>query len=542
MSSTPNDSSADKSVSGDTTTCDSNVASSIDNQDKCSANVTDLLAYFTNVFQSKLPVAEQDIDPARSPELDFIKIETKELPDKTFKALSEILQVVDSQRAQLAVFRSKAVKNKPLPDDMFETQYYSMVDSGSQIFARHRQAISESVTLVKESRGTLVSRIRESHDQSEDIKHRQNQLSAVKDDIVPLMPSVMKPVQNVAKVGVGLAACDISRNLDESLKSLEISDEASRGDLQVITKTESKLKDYLRDNEHAVGDLIYICSSIYPGALDADISNDTTTIILQRIDLADHKMSEIIPPIENCLAQWKGNYGIGITVIREVNAFCDVVPQLIEDIERIFGAKEIIKSTHQAEFGETVYKLGFTIFKYLGQMKDNFNQKKIDPEQHKEFQQVSTLDLINETADLIYPLRIILNTQTSSSKSKKAEKNRKADDRCFEDGTWTNKTLVKPGEVQAILDKVKSAVKTIYRLANASATGKITESIRGDKVERAHFKLDISVEPLRRLHQVLGQDVDAGLKRLEKLLIEQEPKAQEGQIKSFLRMFNRHRR
>lgn len=173
----------------------------------------------------------------------------------------------------------------------------------------------QSVTLVNESRGTLVSRIRESHDQSEDIKHRQNQLSAVKDDIVPLMPSVMKPVQNVAKVGVGLAACDISRNLDESLKcmwiyyfihsllndflhlALEISDEASRGDLQVITKTESKLKDYLRDNEHAVGDLIYICSSIYPGALDADISNDTTTIILQRIDLADHKMSEIIPPV-----------------------------------------------------------------------------------------------------------------------------------------------------------------------------------------------------------------------------------------------------
>lgn len=231
-----------------------------------------------------------------------------------------------------------------------------------------------------------------------------------------------------------------------------------------------------------------------------------------------------------------------ITVIREVNDFCDVVPHLIEDIERIFGAKEIIKTTHQAEFGETVYKLGFTIFKYLGQMRDNFNQKKIDPEQHKEFQQVSTLDLINETADLISPLRIILNTQTSSSKSKKAEKNRKADDRCFKDGIWTNKTLVNSGEVEAILDKVRRAVRTIFHLANASATGKITESIRGDKVERADFKLDISVEPLRRLHQVLGQDVDAGLKRLEKLLIEQEPKAQEGQVKSFLRMFNRHRR
>ncbi|EKM79597.1 hypothetical protein AGABI1DRAFT_114123 [Agaricus bisporus var. burnettii JB137-S8] len=175
-------------------------------------------------------------------------------------------------------------------------------------------------------------------------------------------------------------------------------------------------------------------------------------------------------------------------------------------------------------------------------MRDNFNQKKIDPEQHKEFQQVSTLELINETAGLITSLRNILNTQTSSSKSKKAEKNRKADDRCFKDGIWTNKTLVNSGEVEAILDKVTRAVGTIFHLANASATGKITESIRGDKVERADFKLDISVEPLRRLHQVLGQDVDAGLKRLEKLLIEQEPKAQEGQVKSFLRMFNRHRR
>lgn len=217
------------------------------------------------------------------------------------------------------------------------------------------------------------------------------------------------------------------------------------------------------------------------------------------------------------------------------------MPKIFEDIERIFRAKEIIKRSHQAEFGTTVYNLGLTIFKYLGLMRDHLKQKAIDPTKQRQFLQVVTLQFTKTTVRLADALRTILETRSSRHKSEKAEENRMADDRHFESDIWKNKTLVKPNEVLLMVERVERTVDTISGLANVSGTGKVIDSIRGDKIERADFKIDISIDSLRRLDRILGQDVDAGLERLERLLIEQEPKAHAGQIKGFLRKFNRNK-
>ncbi|XP_006462905.1 hypothetical protein AGABI2DRAFT_186723 [Agaricus bisporus var. bisporus H97] len=50
-------------------------------------------------------------------------------------------------------------------------------------------------------------------------------------------------------------------------------------------------------------------------------------------------------------------YGSGTKVVREVDFLCDMIPKIVQDIERISTAKPIIKRDHIAMFSNTAKEM-----------------------------------------------------------------------------------------------------------------------------------------------------------------------------------------
>ncbi|XP_006462892.1 hypothetical protein AGABI2DRAFT_193965 [Agaricus bisporus var. bisporus H97] len=221
----------------------------------------------------------------------------------------------------------------------------------------------------------------------------------------------------------------------------------------------------------------------------------------------------------------------------------------MKDIERIYAAKDIIEDSQKAKFVETVSDLGIFTFKYLESMKDHFDQREISPTTQKKFILEITRDFLLNTLHLIRTLYTMLDAESSSPNSKKAEKNRMAEDRFFSTLPRNNKTcraLAKPSDVRKIVEKVEKAINIIYALALASVTGQIMESIdqKEGSVKKAPVKLDTSNDSMIRFHQVLGEDVVAGSQRLERLLAKEKSEHKSvsftRRIKTFFRI-SRHK-
>ncbi|KAF7768641.1 hypothetical protein Agabi119p4_7884 [Agaricus bisporus var. burnettii] len=532
MSSDLNNSSTDKPV---VSTANSSNSTPYVGETRVNLIAIDLVARLSRGIESTLPVTQLDIDPANSPELENIKDQTSLLPDDTFRAFIQLFRFLDSHQLELAKLRIKAKNNEPIPNGTLKMQEETMINGGSEIIAEHHQVIHEHIGFLDESWDAFSLKIREVFGQTENTEHWQGRLEAIIDDIIPPLSDinpVLAPIEWAGSLVLDIAACEISRKLDQELKKLGILDQALREEMIVAIKTQQTLNRHLHDNELASGSWVHACQMTYDGEeLKRYPCAVNEAIIMREINFVDKKLSQLIAPIKEYLVQRNEYYARGITVIREVDCFCDIAPKIFQDIRRIYEAKEIIKRRHRATFEQTVYDLGLIIFSYLGSMRDVFNQRPFDPEKKKKFLADLTYNFVRDTEVLIHDIGTMIDTQSSGWRSKKAEKKRMEGDRCYENMGWRQRPLVKPSEVQRILRRVQKTMRTIWCLAIASGTGKIMESIEGIDEIRAHVTFDASHESLRRLRRVLKENVNADLERLNKLRIKKEPKSYMGQIR-----------
>ncbi|XP_006462928.1 hypothetical protein AGABI2DRAFT_119761 [Agaricus bisporus var. bisporus H97] len=476
-----------------------------------------LVGFLSQGIEEKLPITKLDIDPANSPELENIKEETRLLPEDTFRVFINLFRLLNSHRLELTRLRIKANNNEPIPNNIFETFESTLINDGNAILEEHHQIISEHISSLDESCNKLNRKILMVFGKSENTKQWLKLVDAVRVDKMPSLSDIktgpwMAPIGWVGNVVANIAACEASRKLDGKSKELEILERALREEMSVAVKTEQKLKMYLKSNESASTSWISTCRKSYDSESLEEYTGDVEVVIMREINLVDQRLSQLIAPIKEYIVLKNEYYARGITVIREVDCFCDVVPKIFQDIKRIFEAKEIIKRRHRAKFEKTVYDLGLVIFSYLGLMRDAF-----DPEKQKEFLAVSTQNFVEGTKLKVHEIGKIIDTQSSGWRSKKAEKKRIEGDRCYENMSWRQRPLVKPNEVQTILNRVQRATDTIRRLAITSGAGKIMESIEEKDDIRAHVAFDASHESLKRLRRVLRENVNADLERLNKL-------------------------
>ncbi|EKM79607.1 hypothetical protein AGABI1DRAFT_128751 [Agaricus bisporus var. burnettii JB137-S8] len=487
---------------------------------------------------------EVDIDPAHSPELENIRAQTDQIPDNTFRALFDLMRIAAAHQSRMIKLESDFEKNESIPHSTFNDERESLRTTGNAIMRAYHRDLHQHVDCVETSWDELILRMLDVFARSENTEHWRGRLNAIKDEIVPQISAInplLAPAESIAKVAVGLSSYEVCRNLDKKLIDLGISDGALREDAQVLVKTKSGLKEYQSAGDSVVQSWRLGCLAIYSPAQETSTSH--------QIQLANEQISQFISPIKEYLLKNNDRYGNGITVIREVNSFCDVAPKIIKDIERIFAAKEIFEDCQKAKFVETVSDLGDCTFKYLELMNHHFNQREISPTKQKEFLLVITRDFISDTKFLIRKLYEMLDAESSSRKSKKAEKKRMAEDRFLSTLPWkdrTRRTLVRPGDVRKIVEKVDKALNIIYDVATASGIGQIMEPIdqKEGSVQRAHVKVDTSNDTMTRLHQVLGEDVVAGSQRFQRLLekekSEEKPMSFTRRIKKFFRL-SRHK-
>ncbi|XP_006462893.1 hypothetical protein AGABI2DRAFT_193966, partial [Agaricus bisporus var. bisporus H97] len=158
------DSSADKSTSAIGTP-----HSPHDNEKLLSRQADDLVTYLSAIINSKLPVAEQDIDPAHSPQLENIRIRTDRIPDRTFQALIDLMRVAESHQSNLEKIQSRqAVKdNKPLLNEIFIEEEASLKTVGTTIIRRLRKDFHQHGDYVEICWDQLILGMRNVHGRSE---------------------------------------------------------------------------------------------------------------------------------------------------------------------------------------------------------------------------------------------------------------------------------------------------------------------------------------------------------------------------------------
>ncbi|EKM79601.1 hypothetical protein AGABI1DRAFT_128745 [Agaricus bisporus var. burnettii JB137-S8] len=496
-----------------------------------------LITEMSAIIDSKLPVAKLHIDPASSPQLEKIVMQTSRIPDDTFQVLLELKHVVEDHESQLEGLRPQIQNNEPIADDKLKKHKQSFMSAGRKIFFDYHGAIAQHIRFVEKSWDNVNKSIRQVFDESKKTQDWQGRVDVIKDNLVPQVSAInplLAPAESVANVAVGLAAYDISRKLDDKLSDLGVLDEALREDVLVAIKTKARLQEYLLHNQSARNNFEFICDMMYDIKVPGEGSNHRGALTSQRIDLAKEIISQLMLPVNKFLVQKNGYYGHGITVVREVDSFCDVIPKISQDIERIVAARVIIKRSHEARFGKTAHQLGMVIFQFLQTIKDIYDQKIVE---QAAFFTLKTHKFSQETGILIHSLDNILDKRTSSRRMAKAKKIRKVEDRFSNavPGPENRRALVNPDEVRGILRRLNQSVETIHKLAAASGIGKMVQSITGNEVERAHVEFDLSNNSLGEFHQVLGEGVRSGLEELEELLPIEEPKSFIGQIGAIFR-------
>jgi hypothetical protein len=338
-------------------------------------------------------------------------------------------------------------------------------------------------------------------------------------------------------------------------------------------ETKSKLEDYQRDADEAKGSWIYGCKIIYMIREIEEGSDSEANIMSRRIELAGKRILEFILPVSSTkfvmakmlndlvtdqstscpnipiLRIWgegtaffltrTANHDLffshpeQITVVREAKVFCGAVPKILQYVNTILSAKEIIKSSHKFKFEKTVNELGSAIYEYLESMGVVFTQSPIDPTTLEQFVKAKTIQFIRDTKISIYKLYKMLDKHTSSSKCKDAEKKRMAGDRCFNNTEWRNRPLVSPEGVRAYLKKVDAAIDAVYGMSVASL-GKIWKTIDGE-IERGHVNLDVSDPSIDKVHRVLNEDVEEGLTQFKQQQIGEEPSSRIHRMRERLR-------
>ncbi|KAF7768635.1 hypothetical protein Agabi119p4_7878 [Agaricus bisporus var. burnettii] len=489
-----------------------------------------IITHVSTIIDSKLPVTECNIDPARSPQLESIMVQTSQLPNEAFQMLLDLKRVADDHESRLEVLRHLIQKNEPI-DDKFKEQELSFMAAGRKIFVDYHTLISQHIRFVEKSWDDVNKKIRLVLEETKKTQDWQGRVEVIKDNLVPELSAInplLAPAESVANVTVGLGAYEISRKLDDKLRDLGLSDEALREDVRVAIETQAKLRDYRSQSVSARLLFELICKKIYGKKAFVLV------VTSQQIDTVKETFSQLILPINEYLIVKNGYYGHGITVIREVDSFCDVIPKISQDIERIVAARVIIKRSHEATFGKTAHQLGMVIFQFLQTIRDIYDQKIVE---QAAFFTKKTHQFSQETGVLIHSLDNILDKRISSRRMAKAKKIRKVEDRFSNaiPGPGNRRALVNPDEVRRILRRLDKSVETIHTLAATSGIGKMVQSITGNEVERAHVEFDLSNNSLGDFHQVLGEGVRSGLEELEELLPIKKPKSFIGQIGAIFR-------
>ncbi|KAF7763929.1 hypothetical protein Agabi119p4_8466 [Agaricus bisporus var. burnettii] len=425
-----------------------------------------ILANLSTSITVKLPVTELDIDPANSPQLENIRVQTSGIPYDTYQALTDLLHLVRCHCSELMELRSKALNNEPILHREFKDHGELLKNEGIAIINGLHRAISQHIRLVEQTCGELM------------------------------YTKIQEVIEEQPEQGL---------TLEERLRALGISDDVWQ-DLQMAIKIMSRLKEYLHAHVAAEKWWQYACETIYS---IEEFSKAPATVTAPQIHSTKEKILQLISPIVEYTTISSKRYGHEIMIMQKVNYFCVTIPNIIEDIERIFAAKQIIKRGQKTSFSKATYYLGLATFKYLESIKDAFDQSPADA---IEFVGTSVGFRAKATA-LCEGLSDILNKWTSSRKSGKAEKNRMTGLKGMTSPS-NSRALVDPSEVQLILLGLERNIDMVHQLMISLCYESINVQstlmdIKEVEKRSLRIKLDLSHDLCRRVHQVLEENVDA---------------------------------
>ncbi|KAF7768654.1 hypothetical protein Agabi119p4_7897 [Agaricus bisporus var. burnettii] len=412
----------------------------------------------------KLPITELDIDPANSPQLENIRLQTSGIHYDTYQAFTDLLHLVKSHHSELVELRSKALNNEPISYRVFKDHGELLKNEGIAIIDRLHRASSQHVRLVEQTCSELM----------------------------------FTKIQEVIE--------EQGLTLEERLRALGISDEVWQ-DLQMATKMMSRLKEYLHAYVCATKWWQCACETIYS---IEELSKAPATVTAPQIHSTEEKILQFTSPIAKYTMKSSKRYGHEMMLMKEVNYFCVTIPNIIEDIERIFAAKQIIKRGHQTSFSEATYDLGLATFKYLKSMRDTFDR--IPADEIRIFL-AKNHDFFLKAITLLRVISAILDKRTSSRKSGKEEKNRMAGLKGMTSPS-NSRALVNPSEVKMILLRLERDISKIFNLMLSITSEGIDPNLT--RIDREileklspRISFDLSRDSCRRVQQVLKENVDA---------------------------------